>query len=295
MDIAFHTVTGVIGFAALVAQDQELAAVGFVAGSVLPDLDVLLMAGGKRFYLRHHQGLTHTLVSAPVAAALLTALAAPLLDWQWSLFLGILLGLGCHLLLDVCNTLGVQWLWPFTKHRLRLDAVFFVDAVAWGIALACFGLIYLKAAPAGAVALAYAVALGGYLMAKLVLQRRARSRTGADIAIPSALNPFGFLLFRRRDGRLWTALYDAWRGRPTREHEQPEAPPAMQAMAERSRVFRELRAILRAPQITRVEASDTGTRLLIEDLAVRNFGGRFGRMELEFDAEGRLAHEMAHI
>ena len=62
MDIVHHAFIGGAGFVALGAQQQELAGLGFLAGSVFPDLDVVLMAGGKRFYLKHHQGPTHSLL-----------------------------------------------------------------------------------------------------------------------------------------------------------------------------------------------------------------------------------------
>lgn len=295
MDVAFHALAGSIGCAALIAQGQELGAMGFVVGSVFPDLDVLFMAGGERFYLRCHQGPTHAVASAPVTAAVLTALLVPALGWQWPIFIGLLAGLGGHVLLDVFNTLGVRLLWPFSNRRFRLDAVFFVDSVSWVLTAGCSSLVFFKLASAETVAIGYASFLGAYLIGKLVLQRFVRHQTQVDYAIPSAANPFAFFLFSCRDGWLRTAKYDALHGYLTCEHMQREASTEVQAMAEQSTVFREMRMILRSLQITRVDETPVGITMTAEDLAVRNFGGKFGRTELTFDTEGRVVHEVAHI
>jgi membrane-bound metal-dependent hydrolase YbcI (DUF457 family) len=76
MDIAHHTLIGGVGYMAITGGSHEplMVAAGsaFVAGSVLPDLDVFLMVFGKRFYLRHHQGLTHSLMLSPLLALLIS-------------------------------------------------------------------------------------------------------------------------------------------------------------------------------------------------------------------------------
>ena len=69
MDIVHHAAIGGIGALALASRDLEVAALAFVAASVLPDLDIAFMVGGKRAYLRNHQGPTHSLVASPLLAA----------------------------------------------------------------------------------------------------------------------------------------------------------------------------------------------------------------------------------
>lgn len=295
MDIVHHTCIGGVGFLALAAQDQELAGLGFLVGSVFPDLDVALMAAGKSFYLKHHQGPTHALLVAPFYAAFLASIPALQLGWYWPVYFGLLAGLGVHVLLDLFNTFGIQILWPLTPRRFCLDAVFFVDTVAWGLTAGFFSLVLTGAVSAGLAVSAYAALFAAYLLAKLVLQRRTRKGLGADFAIPSALNPFGFFIFTRRDGQLRTAQFNALTGRMTQERVRPEMASEVAGLTGQSEVFRDLQSSLRGLYVTRIDGGTSGTTLVAEDLVVRNFGGRFGRTELRFDPQGRLIHEMAHI
>lgn len=295
MDIVHHAFIGGAGFVALAAQEQELAGLAFLAGSVFPDLDVAFMAAGKRFYLKRHQGPTHSLPLAPVYAALLAAPIALQLGWDWGLFFGLCAGLAVHVLLDLFNTFGIQLFWPFTARRFCLDAVFFIDSVAWALTISYFALALTGVVPAGAGAIGYAVLFAAYAFGKLVLQRRVRKRLAADYAIPSAWNPFAFFLFSRREGRLETAYYNAATGRTSDARVIPDSLSEAAELAQQSTVFSDMKSILRGLSITRMDRGDDGITVIAQDLAVRNFGGRFGRTELRFDANGRLRHEMAHI
>ena len=295
MDIVHHACIGGAGFVALAAQEQELAGLGFLVGSVLPDLDVVFMAAGKRFYLKRHQGPTHSLPCAPVFAALLAAVPAFQLGWDWGIYAGLLAGLCVHVLLDLFNTFGIQIGWPITPRRFCLDAVFFIDTVAWVLTLSYLALAFGGIVSAEKGAIAYAALFAAYVIAKLVLQRLVIRRLGVDFAIPSAFNPFAFLVFTRRDGQLKTAAYDALTGRLSKQAERPEAAPETIELARQSGVFCDMQSILRGLQITRAERDAAGTTVIAQDLAIRNFGGKFGRTELRFDANGRLVHEMAHI
>jgi membrane-bound metal-dependent hydrolase YbcI (DUF457 family) len=295
MDIVHHAFIGGAGFIALAAQEQELAGLGFLAGSVFPDLDVVFIAAGKRFYLKRHQGPTHSLPAAPFYAVLLASIPTMQLGWNWTLYFGLLGGLGVHVLLDLFNTFGIQILWPLTPRRFCLDAVFFIDTVAWALTAGFFSLVLTGVASAGLAAIAYATLFAAYVLAKLALQRHTKKRVGADFAIPSALNPFGFFLFTRRDGQLRTAQFNALSGRTAEERVLPETGPEIAALTGHSGVFCDMQSILRGLHVTRADVGPAGTAMVAEDLVVRNFGGRFGRTELCFDPQGRLIHEMAHI
>ena len=295
MDIVHHAAIGGVGFVALAAQQQELAGLGFLAGSVFPDLDVAFMALGKRSYLKRHQGPTHSLPLAALYAAVLASVPALDLGWDWSLYAAVLGGICVHVLLDLCNTFGIQILWPLTPRRFCLDAVFFIDTPAWALTLGFFALTLTATVPPGLAAMGYAALFLAYLAAKAVMQRRTRRRLGADFAIPTAFNPFAFLVFSRRAGKLETAAYDALSGRLSARADLPEATPEIKDLAAQSIVFRDLQGILRGLHITHAERGPEGTTIVAQDLAVRNFGGRFGHTELRFDRDGRLVHDMAHI
>lgn len=295
MDIVHHACIGGAGFVALASQEQELAGLAFLAGSVFPDLDVAFMAAGKRFYLKRHQGPTHSLPLAPVYAALLATPVALTLGWDWAVFFGLCAGLAVHVLLDLFNTFGIQLFWPLTTRRFCLDAVFFIDSVAWALTLGYLALALTGTIPALAGGAGYAALFVAYVLAKLALQRRVKKRLAVDYAIPSAWNPFAFFLFTRRHGKLETATYNALTGQTTNAQTIADAPAEALELAQQSTVFRDMKSILRGLSITRMDRGNDGTILIAQDLAVRNFGGRFGRTELRFDAAGRLRHEMAHI
>jgi membrane-bound metal-dependent hydrolase YbcI (DUF457 family) len=266
-----------------------------MAGSVFPDLDVAFLAAGKRFYLKHHQGPTHALPLAPLYAASLAAVPVLQIGWDWALFLGIFAGLAVHVLLDWFNTFGIQLFWPFSLHRYCLDAIFFIDTFAWTLTAGFFLIVTAKLIPPSSAAFGYAALFSLYGLAKLVLQRRVRTRLGVDFTIPSAWNPFGFFLFTRREGRLETSAYNALTNRFSDVSMRPNASPEAVALARRSRVFRDMESILRGLSVIGVEENDNGTTVVAQDLAIRNFGGTFGRTEMRFDPDGRVYYEMANI
>jgi len=295
MDIVHHAVIGGVGFIGLAALGQELAGLGFMAGSVFPDLDVAFLAAGKRFYLKRHQGPTHALPLAPLYAAALAAVPALQIGWDWALFLGIFSGLAVHVLLDWFNTFGIQLFWPFSVHRSCLDALFFIDTFAWTLTAGFFLIVITKLISPSSAVFGYAALFALYGLAKLALQRRVRARLGVDFAIPSAWNPFGFFLFTRREGSLETSAYNALTNRFTDISVRPISSPEVINLARRSQVFRDMESILRGLSVIHVEENNNGTTVVAQDLAMRNFGGKFGSTELRFDPDGRLYDEMANI
>lgn len=295
MDVVHHACIGGVGMLALGEQGQELAGLGFLAGSVFPDLDVAFMAAGKRFYLKRHQGPTHSLVLAPLYAAALAAIVVPGIGWQWTLYLGLLAGLAIHVALDLTNTFGIQMLWPLTGQRYCADAIFFVDLTAWLLTLGFFAVVVTGGVAATPAALGYAALFAAYVAFKLALHRSTMRRTGAAVAIPSSWNPFAFFLLRRGGTGVETSRYDAIRA-ATCDVRLVEAPSEeIRGLASRSPVFNDMAGILRALHVTDVVRDPEGTTLVAHDLAIRNFGGRFGRTELRFDHGGRIVREVANI
>ena len=205
------------------------------------------------------------------------------------------MGLCLHVALDLCNTFGIQLLWPFTRRRFCFDAVFFIDAVAWALTLGFFGLVFADVLAPSLGVIGYAGLFATYVLSKLVLQRRVRKRLGVDFAIPSALNPFRFFVFAQRAGQLKTAMFNALTNQSSGSTALPEATPEIVELVGKNELFRDMQSILRALHVTCVDKDPTGTTVVAQDLAVRNFGGRFGRTELHFDPKGYIVDEMAHI
>jgi membrane-bound metal-dependent hydrolase YbcI (DUF457 family) len=295
VDIVHHALIGGAGYVVAERADEPLVGAMFLAGSVLPDLDVAFMALGKRFYLRQHQGVTHSLILAPLFAL---ALALPFLHllsaaWIWSVFFGALAGIWVHLLLDWTNTYGIMLAYPFTRTRYRLDAVFFIDSVA----LALTAGFYLGFVLFGWIwcAILYPVLFVLYALFKWRQRVGIQRLLRADFVIPSAWNPCGYFVLKEVEGGAETYYYNGWSGRRSRTSIHEDAGSGNYALARRSTLFGDMSGITRALRITEVVESETGTTIHASDLAVRNFGGRFGTTRLFFDREGRLQDETANI
>ena len=178
MDIVHHALIGVAGFQS--AANEELFPLGaaFLLGSVFPDLDVAFMALGKRFYLKNHQALTHSLPLSPLYALLLASPLFLLEGFSWSLILAALLGLWLHIALDWSNTFRLAPFAPFSYRRYSLDAIFFIDSVALTLT-AGFYLLYNTVAAEPWVSALYGGSFLIYVLLKLGLQRRVKARQQA--------------------------------------------------------------------------------------------------------------------
>jgi inner membrane protein len=125
-----------------------------VAGGLLPDLDMLSVFAGPQAYLRFHHTLTHSLLGA-ASLALIIAAAFYLLDrrsrdnfgatrsgrkeepisFQSAVALSAI-GVGVHVLLDICGTDGVRLLWPLSGHFYSWDLLPFIDPIIQFLLLA---------------------------------------------------------------------------------------------------------------------------------------------------------------
>ncbi len=293
MDIAHHALIGGAGYIAASALGQEVAGAAFVAGQVLPDLDVMLMAGGKRFYLRQHQGITHSLVLAPLYALAIYFALWYLVGAGWEAYAGALIGLWGHSLLDLMNTFRIAAFAPMSPRRVSLDAVFFIDAVS----LALTGTFYACWLSTGKAWLSfvYLIVLALYFALRFVISRRMAGRLDFDILIPSALNPFGFYALKHKEDGAGTYYFNVVTGRRHGETFYPRAGERYELMAQQSGLFRDMQRVARALVITEAREDSEGVTLTARDLAVRNFGGKFARTVLRFDSKGTLINEVADI
>ena len=293
MDAVHHGVIAAAGMAVLSAQGQPGAGMAFAAGSVLPDLDVLLMAFGKRFYLKGHQRVTHSLLTLPL---MVLAVAAPLAASSFAVkevVVASAIGLFLHMLLDLTNTYGISLLWPVSLKRFSLDAVFFIDAVSWMLTLLCSASAYFLASLAPLFVLV--ILLGLYSAVKLVIRHRLMNKLGVRVLVPGALNPFVFFAVEEDGLKVLSYAVNALTGREHSRVIYPVPEGRHLALARTSGVFTDMEQVAKYLHITSVKDTPEGTTIVAHDLGVRNFGGRFARTELRFDREGRLVHERADI
>jgi inner membrane protein len=117
-----------------------------------PDLDVVWGWRGPVQELAHHRGITHTLIAAPVMAAVVTgavwlwhryrarrhqnATSQPV-RWTWVWLTALVADLS-HLALDWANNYGVRPFFPFDRHWYAGSLIFIVEPALWlmlGLAL----------------------------------------------------------------------------------------------------------------------------------------------------------------
>jgi len=142
------SLAGISLFSPSVASDPRLAAAVLtvtVVGSLAPDFDAIVRLKGKAAYLHHHRGISHALPAWPLWTAMIGGPASLLwgIGQHWLLVCGFaLLAVAFHVLSDWTNAYGVQFLRPFRKDWLHLDAIcltdpflvaFHVGAVVWAL------------------------------------------------------------------------------------------------------------------------------------------------------------------
>ncbi len=299
MDIVTHAGIGLVAASPFLADRPELA-VGIVAGSVLPDLDALCRLRDKTAFLRAHQTWTHAL-PVELAFSAATAFIAALLGWRGiEVGMGLLAGVMGHTLLDLTNTYGVAWLTPFSRRRFCLEWVFFIDAtvlLSLGVALGVVIPIWLRE---GLVPGTYAIAFFGFLVLYILSKGVLRWRAGAVCThskslVPSALVPWRFYGTLRRPHSMSFVRVNAITGACSTVGEVPVMDDAFAPTLEQIPAFQLMREI--SPEYHLVEASSEngGMRLLCRDMRMRNFGTKFGDLEVWLDSNGQVARSRFYV
>jgi membrane-bound metal-dependent hydrolase YbcI (DUF457 family) len=292
MDIVTHAGIGLIAASPFLADRPELA-LGIVAGSVLPDLDALYRLANSVAFLRAHQTWSHAL---PVQLALSIAAGAfaVFLGWKGTdLAAGLFTGLLGHSLLDLTNTYGVAWFVPFTRRRFCLEWVFFIDAVVFtsmAIVLAALIPIWLRqgVVPAGYAA-GFLAFLAAYVFAKGILRQRAGTFCPvAKSLVPSALVPWRFFATERHQNTILFFAVNAITGARSTAGEVPILDEDFAAVLDSLPEFRLMRQVSPEYHVVSASAEGAGMRLLCRDMRMRNFGTRFGDLEIWLDSRRQV-------
>jgi inner membrane protein len=120
----------------------QAVTVGFLAAA-FPDIDSFAQLAGDMAYLRHHRGITHSVLMAPLwalAIAWLMAFAFRSLRTRpggWKpLFPIALVAIWLHIAGDWITQFGTMLLEPFSDARFGLGAMFIIDLTFSGLLLA---------------------------------------------------------------------------------------------------------------------------------------------------------------
>ena len=156
MEPITHFLTGAcIGRAGL-NRKTAYATLAATLAAEAADLDIVWGFAGPVEELKHHRGITHTLIAAPFVAAAITgavwlfhrwrenrrgraatlpqnakAPAAPV-RWAW-VYCAALLAALSHLLLDWTNNYGVRPFFPFNPRWYAGSFVFIAEPVLWAL------------------------------------------------------------------------------------------------------------------------------------------------------------------
>ncbi len=252
MDNLTHSLTGALAAKLLEtkttpganAQHQRAVFWLFVLCANLPDIDVLLgLFGDPIFSTKHHRGLTHSVLFAPIMAIL------PALLWYCSTARGeahvfarfyfvALLGILLHVSFDVITSYGTRLLLPFSETRFALDWMFIVDpffTLPFALLLAT-GRFWPKRRKA--FVLSAAVFVLGYLGLELLCSRLAYERTQRALrqsgiaavkisVLPQPLSVFKWKALAQTEAAIYQAFFSLWE----------EAPPAFEKFDNASDAF----------------------------------------------------------
>lgn len=299
MDIVTHAGIGLVAASPFMADRPEMA-VGIVAGSVLPDLDALCRLRNKTAFLRAHQTWSHALpVQLIVSAG--TGFTAALLGWRGAeIGLGLLAGLMGHSLLDITNTYGVAWLMPFSRRRVCLEWVFFIDAIvllALATTLTVVVNAWLRQAIVSAIyAIGFLAFLIVYVVTKAVLRRRAGAFCpGSKSLVPSALVPWRFYGTMRQQHSISLFRVSGITGARSRVGEVPVMDDAFVGTLQQLPEFRLMREVSPEYHVVEALSENGGVRLLCRDMRMRNFGTRFGDLEVWLDSKRQVARSRFYV
>lgn len=292
-------------------QRERLAA---GVGGYAPDVDVLTGWVGlvaPDVYFLGHRGASHSLLGAPMHAAVVTlVLALPFwerrfprmaaLRFSWRTLAIAMLASFTHLALDFTTIWGVPWLFPFDAARPSLNWHFYSSLLATGVgAYVCWRMLRARADErflrrAGAVLAVVLLATGG---ARLLTRP---ATADGEVAQPGAFEWQWTLLRPTAEGWEaiaygWGAAGEAWTY-PDERDPPPEEAVAL-ARAKESLAYRRFHLYSGGPETAVVErAGDGAWNVTFTDLMrraqidqARGFlpaSEERGRLRLVVDADG---------
>jgi inner membrane protein len=137
MDPLTHTVIG-LAVAKVTGNPISMsdpATMCIVAGSVFPDIDILMQKWGDLIYLKNHRGITHSIPGLLISSALIAAVSSLVYHNSgfFSMFLWALLGCLSHAFFDFFNAYGAKILWPMLDKKYSLGMLITFDPVFIGL------------------------------------------------------------------------------------------------------------------------------------------------------------------
>lgn len=210
MDPITHVLLGAsLGYTAFGKKLGRTAAASAGVAAFVPDADVFIRsATDPLIAIEYHRGFTHSLLFAPLGAAIVAAVWVLRRRWRpqaLTIWLCCLVAYVSHCLLDAATSYGTQLLWPFSNARAGWDLISIIDPIftltlLLGLVLA-LALKKSRVAAAALVVAAVYLVLGGVQHSRAVAaQKHLAARRGHTLerfeVMPTLANNL-----------VWRALY----------------------------------------------------------------------------------------
>jgi membrane-bound metal-dependent hydrolase YbcI (DUF457 family) len=301
MDIATHAMAGTI-IALPFLPAAPWSATCFIFGSVLPDADTLSRMFGKIAFVRWHQTYTHSLPIIVITAGLLSIGVRWIGTDEGYAPLAFAVGMIGHVAMDATNTYGVALFAPFNGKRRCLEWLFFIDGVVVAISILCLPAVLIASRYARSnIAIAFSMGYGGFLvfywLFRYVLHRRAVGFLPAELGrvIPSAMVPWRFLGYARAGDKVQLFEIEAIGGKRKDLGELRIFDAQYRSLLNDVVEYNLMKKLSAGYFAVNMVEDEGKMKLECRDLRIRNFGGEFGRLELWFDACGKLERKRFHV
>lgn len=130
MDTITHGLIGSLGSKTGYYQKfGKIATYSFLFGSIFPDIDIIVAILGPDFTMRHHRGITHSLLAVPLLSVLVmyvTSLIFKTREYK-KIYPMVLLGMYSHIFFDLITAYGTVAFDPISMKRYSWNLVFILD------------------------------------------------------------------------------------------------------------------------------------------------------------------------
>lgn len=114
---------------------SDPATLCIIAGSMIPDIDILLQKWGDMTYLKNHRGATHSIPGLIISSAFIAGIISLIFHGSAfsDMFVWALAGCLSHGFFDFFTTYGAKLLWPFRGKKYSLGMLMTFDPVIIGL------------------------------------------------------------------------------------------------------------------------------------------------------------------
>ena len=202
-------------------------------------------------------------------------------------------GMALHIALDYANTYGAAVLWPMLRRRYSRQWMFFIDlpVTALTVAAVMAGIWWPLAA------WVYGCLLVTYVIVRARLLRRAwwLCPQGTSHLIPSAIVPWQYLGLIEHVCSARMYQLNALTGQVWGQSDVDILDGKWLAALTRVVEFRIMRELSPAYHVTNERRDGEVTEITCRDLRTRNFGGRFGELQIAFARDGSIYRRTFHV